>query len=353
MESSLQEPESAATDRTAKTKKTLVGGLLILVGILFFGYMQLGWFGATTETDTEWLMVLHAGEAEITERSGKAFLTLSEISRNTVMFSDRPERKYQSVDTNQFLEQWDDLFASSPPNAAVVHAEVGADTELVIVELFKPVIRSDEISFPIKIIGGNYRKDKRYKDVNLFIDGIEDSFRNYTVDVSEEDTDEYTFDGAPVTVSGGHEITVADRSRPVDLIGAIVGITGEQVRNAFDYPVPENAGNLNDEEAAAANRAALLAQLEEYGVTGDEFDIATNYYQYFIVGGVWSYAHAQLKAIIEDNELVGFEIVYGGRGYTSEPSITVEGYGRIEVDITISYTDDFETNGAITAITLR
>jgi len=170
MKNFLQEPESAAADRTAKTKKSFIWGLLVLAGILVYGYMQLGWFGATTKSDTNWLMVLHAGEAEITEESGKTFLTLNEISRNTVMFSDRPERKYQSVDTYEFLEQWDDLFASSPPNAAMVHAEVGVDTEIVVIELLSPVVSGDEISFPIEIIGGDYTEGEVYKDVNLFID---------------------------------------------------------------------------------------------------------------------------------------------------------------------------------------
>jgi len=155
-------------------KKSL--GLLILVGILAFGYIQLDWFGGygtTAKSDTSWLMVLHSGEAEITETGGRMFLTLSEISRNTVMFSDRPERKYQSVDTYEFLEQWDDLFASSPPNAAMVHAGAGVDTEIVVIELFSPVVSGDEISFLIEIVGGEYMKDEMYTDVNLFIDSFD------------------------------------------------------------------------------------------------------------------------------------------------------------------------------------
>jgi len=161
--------------KNSKTKKSLTWGLLIAVIVLVFGYMQLGWFGgseSTTKSDTSWLMVLHAGGAQITEVSGEMSITLSEISRNTVFFSDRPDREYQSIDTNEFIAQWDTLFASSPPNAAMVHAEVGVDTELVVIELFNPVINGDEISFPIKIVGGEYRKDEMYTDVNLFIDFV-------------------------------------------------------------------------------------------------------------------------------------------------------------------------------------
>jgi len=168
--------ESILTQQNKNNHKNVlctIGTLVILAVIIVFLYVQLGWF-LGNESDTNWLMVLHAGEAKITETSGKTFLTLSEVSSNTVFFADRPERKYQSVNTLEFLDQWDTAFAGSPPNAAMVHAEVGVDTEVVVIELFTPVVSSGEISFPIKIIGGMYMRDKVYTDVNLFIDGILD-----------------------------------------------------------------------------------------------------------------------------------------------------------------------------------
>jgi len=332
-------------------KKTTRLSFIILVSIIVILSLVL----AGKKFSTSWLMVLHAGEAKITETGGKTFLTLNEISRNTVMFSDRPERKYQSVDTNQFLEQWDTLFADSPPNAAMVHAEVGVDTELVVIELFKPVISSGEISFPIKIVGGEYTKGKKYADVNLFIDSAWDVFvrivtssgpaavspTKKTTTTNNEDSSE----GVMVTVSGGHEIPDTDKGQPLELIGGLLGITGAQARDSFYYPFPKD-GNLNDWNAL------FLEQLEYYGLRVDELDIALIRYLP-TTEGVWNYTHADLRAIIENNVVVGFEIIDGGRGYTSQPTITVEGYDDVGVEMTISYTKDFETNGAITDIRLR
>jgi len=148
------------------TKKTTHISFAILLSIIVILSLVLA--GITFRTN--WLMVLHAGEAEITETSGETLLTIGKISGNTVFFSDRPYRKYRSMDTDEFIEEWDRYFASSPPNAAMVHAELGADTEIVVIELFSPVVSGDEISFPIKIVGGDYTEGRVYKDVNLFID---------------------------------------------------------------------------------------------------------------------------------------------------------------------------------------
>ncbi len=156
--------------------------------------------------------------------------------------------------------------------------------------------------------------------------------------------------GNTITISGGHETNPVDGGRPVYLIGSMLGITGEQFRDAFSYVTPEENGHLN-EETAQANKAKLLGQLEQYGLTNDEIDRATNYYRYYPEGAdIWPYTHAVLTATISNGNVISFEIVSGGDGYTSDPIITVDGYGVIPVNITISLTNTFATNGAITAI---
>jgi hypothetical protein len=51
--------------------------------------------------------------------------------------------------------------------------------------------------------------------------------------------------------------------------------------------------------------------------------------------------------------VTGFVITNPGSGYTSVPTVTVSGAGNVTAVATVSYTKDFATNGAITAITLK
>lgn len=159
--------------------------------------------------------------------------------------------------------------------------------------------------------------------------------------------------GNTITISGGHETDDIDAGRPVFLIGSMLGITGEQFRDAFSYVTPEENGHLND-ETAQANKVKLLAQLEPYGITNDEINRVTDYYRYYPGDtNIWPYAHVVLDATISNGAVTSFEVTSGGHGYTSNVTIVVDGYGNIPVNATISYTDSFETNGAIDTITVN
>jgi len=159
--------------------------------------------------------------------------------------------------------------------------------------------------------------------------------------------------GNTITISGGHETDDIDAGRPVFLIGSMLGITGEQFRDAFSYVTPEENGHLND-ETAQANKVKLLAQLEPYGITNDEINSVTDYYRYYPGDiNIWPYAHVVLDATISNGTVTSFKVISGGHGYTSNVTIVVDGYGNIPVNAIISYTDSFETNGAIDTITVN
>lgn len=159
--------------------------------------------------------------------------------------------------------------------------------------------------------------------------------------------------GNTVILSGGYDTASDDGGRPVSLIAGALGIPDEVFRNAFSFVTPENMGHLN-RETAQNNKAQLLSQLSPYGISNSSLDTVTNRYRYPPgSNAIWEHTPATIAAVIEDGTLVGFEILDGGNGYTSEPRIRVRGFGRIAVDVTLSYTSDFTKNGALTAITLR
>ena len=58
------------------------------------------------------------------------------ISKDTVVFTERPNRRASNISTNKFVESFKDLFASSMPNAAITFA----DDDPLIVVLSQPKI---------------------------------------------------------------------------------------------------------------------------------------------------------------------------------------------------------------------
>jgi len=163
-----------------------------------------------------------------------------------------------------------------------------------------------------------------------------------------------TLDGRyDVTIVGGYETNPVDMGRPTILIGSALGITEEIFSDAFSGVTPEPQGHLN-EEIAQANKAILLAALAPYGITNERLDEVTNYYRYPPGSTIiWEHTPAEIVAIVENRKVIRFEIINGGAGYTSIPTLEVPGLGTMAAEITVSYSENFSTNGAITSVTLK
>jgi hypothetical protein len=96
-------------------------------------------------------------------------LTLNGVGP-TLFFSDRPERVTGNLGTAEFVGHWDkgpDSFAKNPPNATLsIFGE--KDVTSVVVELTRPTLQRNTLSYQAKVLTGNLPAS--FKESTLFID---------------------------------------------------------------------------------------------------------------------------------------------------------------------------------------
>jgi hypothetical protein len=158
----------------------------------------------------------------------------------------------------------------------------------------------------------------------------------------------------PVTFSEGHETIGEDRGRPVILIAAALGVAPEVFREAFSHvhPAGPNSGGPTQEEARA-NKTALMSALGKYGITNDKLDEVSNHYRYARSRGeMWPVKPAVANALVKDGVVTGYELISGGSGYSSTPTVTVPGVKDAAAKVELSFGKAYESNGAVSVITL-
>jgi hypothetical protein len=99
-------------------------------------------------------------------------LTLDGISSTTLFFSDRPERIAGNMKTTAFVPFWStgkDSFLKDPPNADVSIIE-GDKLRQVVVVLQAPELKSDDLTYTVKVLQGEM--PAKGADVSVFIDII-------------------------------------------------------------------------------------------------------------------------------------------------------------------------------------
>jgi hypothetical protein len=100
------------------------------------------------------LAVINAAGAKL--EGGK--LTLTGVSPNTVVFSDRPYRAAGHEMTKQFIMQWDegkDSFAVDPPNATIsVLSATPGDVSDAVVVLKSPKFDGSTLTFDVSVLEG-------------------------------------------------------------------------------------------------------------------------------------------------------------------------------------------------------
>jgi hypothetical protein len=158
----------------------------------------------------------------------------------------------------------------------------------------------------------------------------------------------------PVVFSGGHETDPRDHGRPVVLVAGALGVAPEVFRDAFSrvHPAGPDSGGPTGEEARA-NKAALMSVLGKYGITNDRLDTVSNRYRYVRSHGeMWPSQPAVANALVQNGVVTGFEVVSGGGGYSSPPKVTVPNVKAASAKVELSFSKDFDSNGAVSKIIL-
>jgi hypothetical protein len=99
-------------------------------------------------------------------------LTLEGVSPITIFFTDRPERVAGHMKTTAFVPFWStgkDSFLSDPPNADVSILE-GDKLRQMVVVLQAPALKSDALTYTVKVLEGDV--PAKGADVSVFIDII-------------------------------------------------------------------------------------------------------------------------------------------------------------------------------------
>jgi hypothetical protein len=85
-------------------------------------------------------------------------LTLKGVTKNSIVFADRPVRAAGHVLTSDFIKEWDEgaeSFAKDPPNATIsVLSEDGKTVEDAVVVLKAPKLSGDELTFEVSVLEG-------------------------------------------------------------------------------------------------------------------------------------------------------------------------------------------------------
>ncbi len=154
----------------------------------------------------------------------------------------------------------------------------------------------------------------------------------------------------PVTFSGGHDISQQDFGRPITLIAAALEVKPEVFRKAFSGVRPAKGRGPSGDEARK-NKAALMKVLAPHGVTNDRLDEVSNYYRFQPQRGeLWKHQPAEAHALVENGKVKEIVITKGGHGYSSIPTVAVEGIPGVKFAVTLGHGKDFKKNGTVTGV---
>ncbi|MEO7719542.1 MAG: hypothetical protein ABIY70_25345 [Capsulimonas sp.] len=158
---------------------------------------------------------------------------------------------------------------------------------------------------------------------------------------------------APIVFSGGHDTDPQDRGRPVVLVAGALGVPTDVFREAFRHVHPAPAGTAPNQEDVRRNKQALLDALGPYGITNERLDEVSNYYRYVRSRGeMWPVQSAEGYALVKKGVVVGYVVTNGGSGYSSAPIVSVPSIPSASAAATLTFSKDFDRNGAISAVTV-
>ena len=113
----------------------------------------------TDSTEPKFFAIQHANSGTISKINDATYsLELNDVSKKTILFSDRPDRIVKSISTSDFIGNWtvgEDSFAVDAPNAVLVVDEQEVAQYMAIIELFNPVYNLDNQSLKYYVTPDN------------------------------------------------------------------------------------------------------------------------------------------------------------------------------------------------------
>lgn len=130
----------------------------------------------------KFLAIQHAQSGSISKINDTAYtLELKNISKKTILFSDRPDRIVTFISTSDFIGNWSaglDSFAKDAPNAVLVVDDLEVQ-DTTVLELYNPTFDSDKKKLKYEITPDNATSTSLPKEVGqttLIIDAALPSF---------------------------------------------------------------------------------------------------------------------------------------------------------------------------------
>ena len=131
---------------------------------------------AAQAADTNWLFLLDAKSVTTDGHS----VTFAGVDAQTLAFSDHPKRLAHHMTTADFAGLWGKAaFGDDPPNAGV-SATIDGHLVNAVIELTKPSLSGDKLSFEMKLVEGKVPEGGT--DVVLFVDAFPTAVNNQITD---------------------------------------------------------------------------------------------------------------------------------------------------------------------------
>lgn len=120
------------------------------------------------------LLALNAKDAESTGATGGAYRVTLTNYGDVLAFTDRPIRKARRTTVAALATQWNQLFGTDAPNAALSGITADGKSIDVAVELGEPHGDNHAVTFTVRGVGvdRNLKLPDQLADVSLFIDDV-------------------------------------------------------------------------------------------------------------------------------------------------------------------------------------
>lgn len=193
-----------------------------------------------------WLYSQSANEGVLEDLGSNRYrLTMKNVDLHTIMFSDRPDRLVEVIDTKDLVDSWGEVFATSAPNAVLVEHEPDGTTDSLVLVLEQPVldVKAKTIVYEAELLADEMHPERLKKLVDAH---LEPPSEFYAVSLFIDSVATPSDSGTPVFTGSGANALVQKLglggipTKPVSL-GSGVSIVSADVAVAADGSVNANA----------------------------------------------------------------------------------------------------------------